>query len=375
MHRVAFLSERDLSTGKRYRLQYRLDGREKVLTFTDRKRAEHWLKVFNAIGPEAALKALADDLELNAGVPTVRRVVGDHIDQLTGITHGTRAEYRRMVEWDIYRRLGDLPITGLGDALPGWINHLSSPERLGPDEVPRPLSGKSIANLHALLSDACATAVKQGHLEENPCRGMRLPRSLRQDMVCLTPAEFRAIRARLDPFWRPLVNLLVGTGLRWGEATALQVADVDLADGILHVRRAWKHRRKEVGPPKSRAGERRVAFPPLVAETVEPLISGRRPTDWVFLSKRGVPIPANSFHGWAWGPAVRGALEAGEISRKPRVHDLRHTYASWRLADGVSIYVIQRQMGHESIKTTVDTYGHLLPDALAGAASDAGLRD
>ncbi len=53
---------------------------------------------------------------------------------------------------------------------------------------------------------------------------------------------------------------------------------------------------------------------------------------------------------------------------RPRVHDLRHSHASALIAAGVPLPVVQRRMGHESIQTTVDVYGHLAPDAYAGAA-------
>ncbi|MCA0329475.1 MAG: tyrosine-type recombinase/integrase [Actinobacteria bacterium] len=55
------------------------------------------------------------------------------------------------------------------------------------------------------------------------------------------------------------------------------------------------------------------------------------------------------------------------------MHDLRHSHASWLIAAGVPLPVIQRRLGHESIQTTVDVYGHLAPDALEIAAQAATL--
>ena len=59
-----------------------------------------------------------------------------------------------------------------------------------------------------------------------------------------------------------------------------------------------------------------------------------------------------------WVPALVRAKEAG-LTKKPRVHDLRHTNASWLIQAGVPLTVIQRHLGHESIQTTSDRYGHL----------------
>jgi len=61
-------------------------------------------------------------------------------------------------------------------------------------------------------------------------------------------------------------------------------------------------------------------------------------------------------------------VAASGILKRPRVHDLRHTHASWLIHEGVPLPIIQRRLGHESIQTTVDTYGHIMPDAAAAAA-------
>ncbi|ULP45285.1 tyrosine-type recombinase/integrase [Mycobacterium lentiflavum] len=87
--------------------------------------------------------------------------------------------------------------------------------------------------------------------------------------------------------------------------------------------------------------------------------------NWVFTnSGRGWrggpddPVRAQNFHTNAWVPAVARARENG-LSKKPRIHDLRHTNASWLIQAGVPLTVVQRHLGHESIQTTSDRYGHL----------------
>jgi integrase len=365
---VAYLDERRNRDGISYRIKYRIDGKEKVTTFTERAAAERWLPIFNAAGPAAALKMLNDEIDKALGVPTIRQVVEDHITNLTGVQDDTRDEYRREAERDIYPTLGDLPITSLAAAAPGWLNALSK-RTIGDSD--RTLSAKTITNRHSLLSGAAASAVRAGLLADNPCQGLKMPAGTHADMVILTPAEFRALRAHMPERWHPLTTLLVSTGLRWGEATALQIADIDLRASELHVRRAWKHRRRELGPPKSKAGYRTVAFGKPVAEAIAPLLKGRPASAFVFVTVNGTAVPNNSYHGNVWGPAVRDAIKDGELVRKPRVHDLRHSYASWTLGAGVPAIVVQRQMGHEKITTTVDRYGHLMPDARMAAAAAA----
>lgn len=85
----------------------------------------------------------------------------------------------------------------------------------------------------------------------------------------------------------------------------------------------------------------------------------------VFRGLRGSRIRHQNFHSRIWHPAVA----ASGIGKRPRVHDLRHTHVSWLIAQGVSLPIIQHRLSHESIRTTVDTYGHLLPEAAVIAAS------
>jgi integrase len=86
--------------------------------------------------------------------------------------------------------------------------------------------------------------------------------------------------------------------------------------------------------------------------------------DWVFTNsgrgRRGNtgPVRIHNFNPNVWRPAVVRAREAGLV-KQPRLHDLRHTNASWLIQAGVPLPVIQRHLGHESIQTTVDRYGHV----------------
>jgi len=64
--------------------------------------------------------------------------------------------------------------------------------------------------------------------------------------------------------------------------------------------------------------------------------------------------------------------DAPRLTKRPRVHDLRHTHASWMLAAGTDLFVLQRRLGHESI-TTTEAYAHLMPDQ-QNAAADAAAK-
>jgi integrase len=206
-------------------------------------------------------------------------------------------------------------------------------------------------------------ATRAGHMQGNPARGTRLGRSMPQEMVLITAAEFEAIHAQLPDYAKPLARFLVGTGMRWGEATALTWADVNLTvrPATARVMKAWKrgvNGSPELDFTKTRKSIRTVSLPPQV---VAAMGAPGRPGDLIFPGPGGIGQQAwtKRFHRLAWYPAV----EASGVGKRPRVHDLRHAQSSWLIAEGVPLPWIQQRLGHEKITTTVDTYGHLTPEA------------
>jgi integrase len=97
--------------------------------------------------------------------------------------------------------------------------------------------------------------------------------------------------------------------------------------------------------------------PDAVFEALAPLMEGKRPDDLIFLSPRGKRVRSGNFYNNVWKPLM-DTIEP-LIHKRPRVHDLRHTYASWAIQSGVPLPVVQRQLGHEHITTTIETYTHL----------------
>ena len=88
--------------------------------------------------------------------------------------------------------------------------------------------------------------------------------------------------------------------------------------------------------------------------------------EWLFVNRAGGPVRAHGFHARVW----RSAVARSGLDPTPRIHDLRHTCASWMIAARVPAKVIQEHLGHQSIKTTMDVYGHL-DRSTARVAADA----
>jgi integrase len=127
-------------------------------------------------------------------------------------------------------------------------------------------------------------------------------------------------------------------------------------------------RTRDVGPTKTRRSRRVVTLPAEVVTALEPLVD-RPAGDRLFLAPRGGHIR----HKPVWDAWVDARKKAKLDAPLPRIHDLRHTHVAWLIAAGVPLPVIQRRLGHESIKTTIDRYGHLLPELEAAATEAASL--
>jgi integrase len=222
------------------------------------------------------------------------------------------------------------------------------------------LSGKSVNNFLVPLRKLFSDAVKWGYLAVNPAIGVERAKVSHQEMQALAPAQLRRLLAAVDPDYWLLFSVAVFTGLRRGELLALRWGDVDLDQAQLHVRRSvW---RGAFQGPKTRRAIRTVDLAPsLVAalRAAKPL----GPADEVrerllFSGPNGRPLDPDNLVKRQFLPA----LERAELPRV-RFHDLRHSYASLLIAAGQHPKYIQHQLGHASITTTLDRYGHLLPTA------------
>jgi integrase len=114
-----------------------------------------------------------------------------------------------------------------------------------------------------------------------------------------------------------------------------------------------------LGNPKTPKSKRTIEISQEVAAILRDRIVGKAPDDFVFITPTGLPLHNADFYERVWTPLM-GAIK--KLGVPPfRFHDLRHTHVSWLIAGGAPLPHIQARLGHESITTTIDTYGHLLP--------------
>jgi len=186
------------------------------------------------------------------------------------------------------------------------------------------------------------------------------------EVVVLSIDEQRRLLKAAEGRWRIVILAALTTGLRQGELLGLQWGDLDLAAGLLHVRRQYTHGR--FGPLKTRHARRTVPMPATLVRELKAwkLQCPKGEHDLVFPNLSGNPESHANLMQRGFHPALRRAK-----LRRIRFHDLRHCYVSLLIAQGVhNVKRIQTLVGHSSAKVTLDTYTHLLPDAEDGV-SDA----
>ena len=226
------------------------------------------------------------------------------------------------------------------------------------------------------LSACLTAAVEAGRIPGNPAT--RLGRFTRHAGA----PEVRAIdpftgdelttllitAEREMPEHYPLILALARTGLRIGEALALRRDDLDFHKENLWVRRTWG--RRTLGTPKTGKARRvdmsqqlrRVLQAHLTIREAEAVVAGHPDSQWLFPAPDAAddarPMPPLLFYKGIWWALMR---RSGLRYRK--AHTLRHTFASLLLQNGESLTYVRDQLGHSSIKMTVDVYGHLVPGA------------
>lgn len=169
-----------------------------------------------------------------------------------------------------------------------------------------------------------------------------------------------------------LMVMLAGTcGLRWGEVTALTVANVRLGDKpMLAVTQAYSEVSGKLILGATKGGEdRQVPIPRLLADRLRDAVDGKPSTARVFQSPRGTVLRNGNFTKNVYKPAIERAAAGDADFPAPTFHDLRHTAVSLAISAGANVKVVQRIAGHASATLTLDTYAGLFDDDLHDSAS------
>ena len=223
------------------------------------------------------------------------------------------------------------------------------------------MSAKSYRLLRAILN----TAVDDDILERNPCRIRGAGDEKAPERPTLTLAQVQELWMRVPPRFSAFIAVKTFGSLRWGEITALHRSDIDLSNGELLIRVAYVERSNgalEVGPPKSRAGVRRVRLPePITAMLAAHLDAyvPDSPDALVFTGPSGLPLRRSNFNKLIGWKAACTAIGVPHL----HLHDLRHTGNTLAAGTpGTSIRDLMERMGHDTMRAAL-IYQHATRDA------------
>lgn len=228
----------------------------------------------------------------------------------------------------------------------------------------------TVHRILATLSSALGDAVRHHRLAHDPARPTVLPRPAAGERRIWSPQEaarFLEYCHGADPLFADLIELIVGTGMRKGEALGLQWRDVDLERRVLFVRQslsAVDNNRLSLAAPKTRSSKNWVAISDRVAAALEhrageraPGTGGRPGAGYVFAQPDGRPLyPSYVLRHFYTLCDRAGVVRCG-------IHDLRHLAATISITGGVPLTVVSKTLRHSTLSTTANVYAHLTAQA------------
>ena len=219
------------------------------------------------------------------------------------------------------------------------------------------LSDRMVRSCHTTCRSALEKAVIEGLIRVNPAVGCKLPPKKAKEMQVLTPAEIiRFLTQAKEEGYYEIFLLELTTGMRRGEIIGLKWRDLDLATGELHiVRQVIRVKGKTVvSQPKTKSSIRTVILAPDMVEILAELKTEVK-GEWMFPSPVNEGQPRNPC---ALYHRFQTILERAKC-KKVRFHDLRHTFATMALENGMDIKTLSAMIGHVSAETTLNIYSHI----------------
>jgi integrase len=343
----------------------------------------------------AKLRELQRQLEDGVSAPAGKALtLGSYLDTWVTVTLQSRVtsgrlkastadSYGDFVRQHIAPTLGRETLTKLTPAKVRWWMAAKQGE-VSARGTPR--SARSVAYYHSVLRKALADAVRDELVRRNVAALVEPPVATREKVTPLAPAEARALLAaaaddRLGVLWLTMLAV----GLRRGEALGLHWDDLDLEVGSVTIRRSLQRVRGATNPstgrrtgrleevePKTQGSAATIAIPEHLAAALREHRCGQlaerlAAIAWVdrglvFSTPIGTPLAPRNINR-AWDELCD---RAGV--RRLRVHDLRHASATFMLAAGVDLKVIQATLRHSRLSTTADVYAHVLDEVQRQAA-------
>lgn len=293
----------------------------------------------------------------------------------------TMARYNEMIKLRIIPAIGHMRMDKVKPLhILDFLEKLQMDGARG-DGKERGLSSGSVQYYHRVLKNIFSRAVEWRIIKDNPVSSIKKPKVVQKQTEVYNKKNVRFLFMALEKeplMWQVFIKLVLTTGMRRGELLGLEWEHVDLEEGIVSVKQAITYMKDtgyDIKEPKTQNSVRKLSLPVPVLNELKKYrklsLENRMKTDdmweggeWFFLftATNGKSLNPSSVYTW-W----RRFIEKNNLPYI-RFHDLRHTSATLLINQGAHIKTISSRLGHASISTTMNTYGHALEEADKKAA-------
>lgn len=348
---------------KRWRARYRgPDGRERSQTFDRKVDAERFLAEMQVAKNRGAW------VDPRAGRIPFGEWAAECYAARVDLRESSRARDEAYLRLHVLPHFDRVPLTRIERrAVQDWIGVLSA----------KGLAPATVRACHRLLSGMLSEAVEARLIGQSPCRGIKLPRIPRTEQRFLTAIEVERLAEGIGSQFAPLIYFGAYLGGRWGELVGLKRERLNLLRRQVQIIGTLEEVRGQLRyaeETKTSASRRLITIPAFLCEILARHLERAPASEFVFTGPQGTLLRRSNFRRRHFKPA----LAAAGVDPELRFHDLRHTCAALMIEQGAHPKEIQERLGHSSIKTTLDLYGHLMPtlgarldDALERAHRDA----
>lgn len=317
------------------------------------------------------LKQVTYELDQGTYLPPSKMTVKEWLDiwksdYLGGVKPSTAYLYETTIRLYIVPHLGAVKLDTLSThTIQKFYNTLLKPTK----EDVKPLSPKSIKNVHGIFHKALQQAVVTGHLRFNPAEGCTLPRVTKKTIQPLDEAQVTAFLQAIQGHPHEyLYKITLFTGLREGEVLGLTWDCLDFEHGTLTIKQQLRREQKKGGkyyfsPPKN-SKTRVLSLAPSVVQLFrqQKWKQNRMRVEADILWTENNLVFSNQTGGFLSYRTVYDCFK--RIVEKlgvpsARFHDLRHTYSVMAIKSGDDIKTLQENLGHATAAFTLDVYGHV----------------
>lgn len=289
------------------------------------------------------------------------------------VRDSTLKGYKNHIESYIKPNLGEKQIAFITTAdVQKMYNKLKKQGRVNEHPICKyELSDSMVVDIHRVLHKAMKTAVQEHLIPTNPTEKTVRPKIIKKDMQVLTDEQLDKFLKVIDTEeeWRNFFYTELTTGLRRGEICGLKWSDFDEETGRLNINRSIEVKNGIVTEGETKTGKGRRSF--YLPESTADMLRERKKTaktEWMFTYplKPNLPLPPSK--------AYRKMKELLTKANLPniRFHDLRHTFATHAITNGVDAKTLSGILGHTKASFTLDTYTHVTIDMQKRASEIVG---